>query len=181
MGCLACGRGFCSECRKCKKGRCHKNASRISKLASNLTNKSEGRGAPAKDPDNIKDRHSTGRKRAALIYPLFKNKPCEWRGKKNCGGGRPIVGCISGVQEARHHGPVKDTLRNEPGNVHRICTSCHNRWHAQNDPHYNEEEYEKLPHKPEEELATELELQANEMYWRMNKKLLENIDHGHNH
>lgn len=176
MGCLACGRGFHSECKKCLKGRCHR---KISRLASILTNTGSGRGAPVKNPDDVKDRHSTGRKRAAQIYPLFKNKPCEWRRKKNCGGGRPIIGCISGLQQARHHGPVKDTLRNEPGNVHRICTSCHNRWHAQNDKHYNEEEYEKLPHKPDEELATELELQANELYWKMNKSLFKDINHDH--
>lgn len=122
-------------------------------------------GAPIKNPEDVKDRLSTGRKRAAVQYPLFRDQPCEWQGKKNCGGGTPIVGCINGLQQHRHHGPVKDTLRNEPTNIHRICNNCHARWHAVNDPIYNEEEYNKLPHQPQP--AEELELIANEAYWRI--------------
>lgn len=86
----------------------------------------------------LKDQQSTGRKRAARLYPLDRNAPCEWRGKKNQGGGdNPIQGCTDGMQLNRHHGPDKNTLNNEPGNVHRICTHCHNRWHAKNDPDYD--------------------------------------------
>lgn len=89
------------------------------------------------DDANLKDQQSTGRKRAAKLFPLANGAPCEWRGKKNCGGGsKPIVGCFDGTQQARHHGPDKNTLNNEKGNVHRICHTCHNRWHTENDEGY---------------------------------------------
>jgi hypothetical protein len=163
MGCPGCGRGFHDECENGSCEDCHVDISQLVKSFKVGT----GRGAPTKDPENVTDRHSTGRKRAAQLYPIFKDKPCEWQGKKNCGGGTPIVGCIKNLQRDRHHGPIKDTLRNEPGNVHRICKSCHNRWHAVNDPIYNEEQYASLPHRPED--ADELELLANESYWRLKK------------
>ena len=170
MGCVSCGRGFHSECKKCCKNKCHGT---VNKLASTLigtpVTKGVGRGAGVKNPDDVKDRHSTGRKRAAQLYPIFSpDDPCEWRMKKNCGGGeKPIVGCLKGTQEDRHHGPVKDTLRNEPGNVHRICKLCHNRWHADNDSIYDPEKNNKLPHSPEE--ATELEVLASDAEWKMRK------------
>lgn len=73
----------------------------------------------------LKNQQSTGRKRAAKMYPLKRDDPCEWQGKANCGGGlHPILGCIKGVQEARHHGPDKNVTNNEAGNVHRICHAC---------------------------------------------------------
>jgi len=88
----------------------------------------------------LTDQQSTGRKRAAKKYPLDRNAPCEWLGKKSMGGGtRPIDGCPVAdncTQQARHHGPDKNTLNNEEGNVHRIGHICHNRWHAANDPDY---------------------------------------------
>lgn len=161
MACLGCGRGFHDECvTNC--ANCHPAITESIRIFTGV-----GKGAPIKDPEKVTDRLSTGRKRAAQQYPIFKDQPCEWRGKKNCGGGQPIVGCIKGFQRHRHHGPVKDTLRNEPGNVHRICHDCHNRWHAINNPVYNEEEYNRLPHKPED--ATEMELVANEAYWRIKR------------
>lgn len=87
---------------------------------------------------NLKDQQSTGRKRAAELYPLDRERECEWRGRVNCGGGEvPILGCISGTQAARHHGPDKTVSNNNEGNVHRICHYCHNRWHAKNDPLYD--------------------------------------------
>ncbi|GHF92278.1 hypothetical protein [Streptomyces griseosporeus] len=90
-----------------------------------------------KDDSTLRDQQSTGRKRAARWYPLDDTKLCEWAGKKNCGGGKhPITGCVNNLQQARHHGPDKNTLNNEQGNVHRICHSCHNRWHTLNDPDY---------------------------------------------
>lgn len=90
-----------------------------------------------KDDSSLRDQQSTGRKRAARWYPLDETKICEWAGKKNCGGGKfPIIGCAANLQQARHHGPDKNTLNNESGNVHRICHSCHNRWHTLNDPGY---------------------------------------------
>lgn len=84
----------------------------------------------------LKDQQSTGRKRAAEMYPLYRDLDCEWKGRKNCGGGKSIVGCLEGKQQARHHGPDKNTLNNDVGNVHRICHSCHNNWHALNDSGY---------------------------------------------
>lgn len=160
MACTACGRFFHNECEiGCEA--CHGDDDRSVKILTGA------RGAPLKDPDRVTDPYSTGRKRAATQYPIFKTNPCEWRGKKNCGGGEPIVGCINGLQKDRHHGPVKNPLRNEPGNVHRICAHCHSRWHAVNDPIYDEAAYDKKPHAPEP--ADELELLANEAKWRMNK------------
>lgn len=159
MGCRSCGRGFHNECELgCEI--CHEPVDRAIK---SITGHS--RGAPTKDPDKVSDVLSTGRKRAAQLYPIFKDKPCEWQGQKDCGGGQPIIGCIDGLQIDRHHGPVKNPLRNEPGNVHRICKFCHNRWHAVNDPIYNEEEYDKTTHSPEP--ADELELLANKAYWSL--------------
>lgn len=162
MGCISCGRGFHSECYNEGCNNCHGD---VEKLAKSIIRIGNGRGAPIKNPEDVKDRHSTGRKRAAIQYPIFKDKPCEWRGQKNCGGGQPIIGCIKGFQVDCHHGPVKDTLRNEPGNVHRICKFCHNRWHAVNDPIYDETEWDNTEHKPEP--ATELELLANEAKWKI--------------
>lgn len=84
------------------------------------------------------DSQSAGRKVAAKLYPLDTDKPCEWRGLANCGGGDyPILGCLEGKQQARHHGPEKNVQNNEEGNVHRICHYCHYRWHAKNDPSYD--------------------------------------------
>lgn len=165
MGCPSCGRGFHNEC-ELGCGLCHQDADEsVKSFKRSIT---YGTGAPTKSPEDVTDRHSTGRKRAAQLYPIFKNKSCEWQGLKDCGGGpKPIVGCIDGKQTHCHHGPVKDTLRNEPGNVHRICVKCHNRWHAVNDPIYNEEEYDKLPHNPKP--ADEIELAANEAYWKLKR------------
>jgi hypothetical protein len=91
----------------------------------------------------LTDQQSTGRKRAAKLYPLNSGDYCEWSGKSEQGGGKtPIAGCglrpgsVIGLQQCRHHGPDKNTLNNEAGNVHRICTPCHNEWHAKNDKDY---------------------------------------------
>ncbi len=168
MGCLSCGQGFHDECEEdCVT--CHPDIIKTSSIGRSLTNIGTGhRGAPTKNPEDVKDKFSTGRKRAAQLYPLFKDKPCEWQGKKNCGGGpSPIIGCVNGLQQHRHHGPVKQVLRNEPGNVHRICNHCHARWHAVNDPIYDEYLYNKHPHSPE--IADEMELLANEAKWRLKK------------
>jgi hypothetical protein len=90
-----------------------------------------------KSDASLRDQQSTGRKRAAEMYPLDADAACEWQLKKNNGGGSsPIVGCLDGKQQARHHGPDKNTLNNDMGNVHRICHTCHNRWHARNDEGY---------------------------------------------
>lgn len=80
------------------------------------------------------DPQSTGRKRAAKLFPMDPTAPCEWRGMVNPGSSiYPIPDCIDGLQEARHHGPDYNTLNNSVGNVHRICHFHHNNWHALND------------------------------------------------
>lgn len=95
-------------------------------------------GRTGKSDRNLKDQQSTGRKRAAKLYPLDRDAPCEWQGLANCGGGTaPIIGCLMGLQEARHHGPDKSVTNNEEGNVHRICHRCHYNWHANNDASYD--------------------------------------------
>jgi hypothetical protein len=101
------------------------------------------RGGQIKDPSKVKDLESTGRKRAARLYPIPKDgQPgfpmvCEWSGLLSAGGGiNPIVGCRNGLAEGIHHGPDKNTLNNFAVNVHRICDSCHNRWHTLNDRYY---------------------------------------------
>lgn len=91
----------------------------------------------AKEISEYKDPVSTGRKRAAQMYPIDVGMVCEWAGLKLAGGGVfPIVGCIGRAASDRHHGPDKNTMNNAEGNVHRICDHCHNTWHAANDPSY---------------------------------------------
>lgn len=89
------------------------------------------RGRPVKDNDEVGDILSTGRKRAAAAFPVEDGMPCEWSYLLYAGGGiEPIVGCKGTVlyaekgKHALHHGPDKNTLNNEEGNVHRICTLC---------------------------------------------------------
>jgi hypothetical protein len=83
-----------------------------------------------KTNETLIDQQSTGRKRAAKLYPLNPEAECEWSNRRSQGGGsHPVDGCgirpgsNVGFQQARHHGPDKNTLNNEKGNVHRICTS----------------------------------------------------------
>lgn len=115
-------------------------------------------GRPLLDPSEITDVTSTGRKRAAAIMPFLKGQVCGWAHLKHAGGGVvPILGCLGntiadvktteeahekGADEVghRHHGPDKNVLNNTPEvNLHGVCTPCHTRWHALNDPHYAEE------------------------------------------
>jgi hypothetical protein len=155
----------------------------------------KGVGRPMSDPSDITDITSTGRKRAAMLYPIFENMKCEWAGLKLAGGGvEPIVGCDNHIIQPtkgpdkgdRHHGPDKNVINNSPGNVHRICSSCHNRWHAKNNKYYGPrpgpdqpfvplEEYEWTQHDPKT-LATPEEIADNEKYWSKNTKLLSNVD-----
>jgi len=117
-----------------------------------------------KDDSALRDQQSTGRKRAAKMYPLDETMLCEWASKKNCGGGKfPITGCLANLQQARHHGSDKNTLNNEKGNVHRICHSCHNRWHTLNDPDYNRDVDPFIVHEPRE--ATPIDIGLNEEFW----------------
>lgn len=168
--CVPCGRGFHKECRKgCKK--CHPEVEL--EVEEGETSPSVAKEIKARKKgatrDGLKDPQSTGRKRAARLYPLDKEAECEWRSQKNCGGGRvPIVGCLGGLQEARHHGPVKNTTRNHNGNVHRICTRCHNHWHELNDLVYDEKDYAILPHDPMP--ATDEEIAHEELLWFTGEK-----------
>lgn len=171
--CVSCGRGFCQECKKCRKGKCHPEISQTSLEEENGSSENFSFEQPGGDEprrrksarENLRDPKSTGRKRAARLYPLDRSAPCEWRGLRNCGGGlRPIIGCLDGNQQHRHHGPVKETTRNELGNVHRICDDCHNHWHELNDLVYDESQYNLLPHQPIP--ATDADIVKNVMDWK---------------
>ena len=154
----------------------------------------KGVGRPMAEPSDITDITSTGRKRAAMMYPIFKNLKCEWAGLKFAGGGvEPIIGCAGNIIQPtkgpdkgdRHHGPDKNVINNAPDNVHRICSKCHNRWHAQNNKYYGDRpapdepylplpEYEWQPHDPYTK-ATEEEIEENEKYWTRNAKQLVDV------
>lgn len=97
----------------------------------------------------LKDHQSTGRKRAARLYPLQREQPCQWQSLANCGGGKsPILGCLYGMQTDRHHGPDKTVTNNDEGNVWLICAGCHHEWHAKNDPEYDWNNPVLTPHNP---------------------------------
>jgi hypothetical protein len=109
-----------------------------------------------KDIDKYKDPLSTGRKRAAQMYPIEVGMVCEWANLLNAGGGvKPIVGCLGRPASDRHHGPDKNTMNNAAGNVHRICDYCHNTWHAQNDPAYGDRPDPTVPFIPKGELGVD--------------------------
>lgn len=165
MACTMCGAGLHNECytQPC----CCNNSTGPVAEEKEIKDESIKRRGRASD-SKLKDQQSTGRKRAAIDYPLDSELPCEWRRLRFAGGGQtPIIGCWDGNQQARHHGPDKNTLNNEPGNVHRICHSCHNRWHTRNDSSY-------IPGEPgkthdSETRATSLEIGQNEAYWVRNR------------
>lgn len=151
----------------------------------------KGVGRPVLEPKDITDITSTGRKRAAMLYPILEGMLCEWAGLRYAGGGvKPIIGCAGnriysgkGSDKGdRHHGPDKNVIDNEPGNVHRICSPCHNRWHALNNEFYLGErppaEEPWLPTAPEgltvhrhdpDTLATDEEIETNEQWWATRK------------
>lgn len=105
---------------------------------------------------DYKDPISTGRKRAAEMYPIHPGMVCEWAGLRRAGGGVvPIVGCVGRPASDRHHGPDKNTMNNAPSNMHRICDYCHNTWHAVNDPHYGERPEHTQPFIPKGDLDVE--------------------------
>lgn len=161
MACTACGRSFHEECEN-EKGcdDCHK------KEVVEATEKISGKmGRPQLGDDEVTDVLSTGRKRAAKLYGHLMDKtlPCEWRGKKNVGGGIPIYGCINGFRQDIHHGPDKTTTNNSRSNVHLICKKCHKRWHMVNDPVYDKDKYILTKHEPVD--AEHKELYDNELKW----------------
>lgn len=149
MACLSCSRGFHDECGDpC--------------CCPDMPEQASFSEKPPTGPIGRREiSTSGGRKEAARLYPLNREASCEWQGLANVGGGLyPIVGCAVGKQQARHHGPVKNTTENHGNNIHRICHTCHNRWHGKNDPVYDEAEYYNLPHKPR--VATPKELIRSE-------------------
>jgi hypothetical protein len=126
----------CDDCSDCTGTTCH-----IQLLVAEVSSLKEiaATGTWQKEDTKVTDPKSTGRKRAVLVKPLTPGASCEWAGLKFAGGGvSPIVGCIPGTESQTnvHHGPDKNTLNNSEPNLHRICTKCHNRWHALNDPTY---------------------------------------------
>lgn len=167
MTCISCAISLHEECENdpcCCTQNTATGESKISLLTEDPTRDAvvirERRGKNTKD---IVDPKSTGRKRAAVLFPLDRTQPCEWRMQKNCGGGdKPIVGCLKGFQTNRHHGPNKDTLINIEGNVHRICADCHNRWHYLNDGNYSKSSISKI-HSPV--AATLWEVTENNINW----------------
>lgn len=177
MKCVACLQGTPWECREqgeCGDGQSPEASKAIGTFtqtsnhsSSDMADRGDDSGIgdlrTYKDDSALRDQQSTGRKRAARLYPLEADAPCEWQMKKNCGGGnKPIVGCMNGVQQARHHGPDKNTLNNESGNVHRICHTCHNRWHTLNDDGYVWGNIYPL-HNPMEAQITDIGM--NEVFW----------------
>lgn len=173
MKCIPCARSFHDECRStgqdnkcCCKEDTVQVRSEVSFSDNPLIPARIGR--PPKDDEDIGI--SAGRKRAAELYAseIGEDLPCEWRGLGNSGGGKhPIIGCISGIRRDIHHGPIKATNRNERSNISLICSYCHHRWHASNDPDYDESANESLPKNPRamttEETLTAL---ANESKYR---------------
>jgi hypothetical protein len=143
----------------------------------------QGRGGQVKDADAVTDRESTGRKRAAKMFPIVQGMPCEWAGLKLAGGGViPIMGCIreaKSVAKDIHHGPNKSTLANFVGNVHRICPTCHNRWHSLNDKYYDSIRPLGLDYYPQAKYVsyehlpfvypTDIERAQNEIAWLQGK------------
>ena len=97
-----------------------------------------GGGSGLKDPADIGDPLSTGRKRAAMVMPIMTGMVCQWAGLKWAGGGvQPIVGCKGNTLAEFKKNEDKPVLNNSPGmNLHGICSSCHHRWHELNDPSY---------------------------------------------
>lgn len=109
------------------------------------------------DGREITNNLTSGRKRAARLVPILTGMVCEFAMLRYAGGGIiPIVGCPGNVlakvkkgadlpagTDSRgelHHGPDKTTINNAPGtNLHRICSNCHHRWHALNNPFYPKE------------------------------------------
>lgn len=171
--CINCASGLHWECIQITDSKCCCNGkpvdSEIENENDDKDDKVRSRFRRGKRDATLKDQQSTGRKRAAVEYPLDLEAPCEWRRLRFAGGGQyPIIGCNNGLQKARHHGPDKNTLNNDKGNVHRICHHCHNRWHAVNDPVYDPNSPTFRPHDPVTQ-ATMDEIIDNELYYADNR------------
>lgn len=155
----------------------------------------EGERGWYKENGEVRDVLSTGRKRAAELYPIHDGMVCEWSGLRYAGGGViPIIGCRGTTLIAEkgngantghiHHGPDKNTLNNEEGNCHRVCTTCHNRWHTLNDPYYGDRPpngepflpvgFASQPHDPNTQ-ATIMQQFNWERWWQKKPKEREDI------
>lgn len=165
---MNCGAGLHFECLSILNGNCCCKNEAVEENEEEYEEETRQTGRKWSRDSTLKDQQSTGRKRAAVMYPLDEMAVCEWAKCKFAGGGKhPIIGCPGNLQKARHHGPDKNTLNNEKGNVHRICVHCHNRWHTKNDPDYDPENIGKA-HDPDTK-ATFDEIAHNEVYWISNK------------
>jgi len=173
--CPACQIGATRECFMVNGKRCSAK-SIIVKRGKIKSNPEADKRPKHKADEDVRDAHSTGRKRAAILLPLINDDGtpviCEWAGLKFAGGGRnPIIGCTGNKASNRHHGPDKNTLNNrreDPRNIHAVCAKCHNRWHAKNDIGYYEYVAEiggpeKLPPHDMVSRATEEEIINNEL------------------
>jgi hypothetical protein len=109
-----------------------------------------------KDDSAVTDPQSTGRKRAAALYPLKDENgvpiPCDLANKTSptlpnyykvqidgCGVRK---GSLKANAQSRHHWSY-NTLDNERSNIGLLCHSCHNLIHSRNDP-YKADIYETL-------------------------------------
>lgn len=155
MSCAACSVGLYEECTRPAPGPIEGWIFPCGLLEEGVAGAVKQRESRFLAPDELSDDTSAGRKRAVLAAPILNGMECEWAGLKFAGGGViPIVGCngnriaqMKSTAEAKaagydevghlHHGPDKSVINNAPGtNLHRICTRCHNRWHALNDLFY---------------------------------------------
>lgn len=137
--CFDCAQGFHFDCYSTVDGNCCCGGLNDGRETSEQSGEKLSTGLRdglvwAKADAQIRDIKSTGRKRAAKLYPIDVHGDCEWRSLLFAGGGiTPIIGCSSGTMKHRHHGPIMLTTVNIEGNVHRICDPCHRVWHVCND------------------------------------------------
>lgn len=177
MSCSSCIIGFHPECETPAGNMCCCTPTDTVVIEATTSN----RGGPTKAPEEMLDPTSTGRKQAVLVKPLEPGMICEWAQLKFAGGGVvPIIGCMGNEAKAVHHGPDKDTTNNDPDtNLHRICNSCHNRWHSLNDVYYGERPTAGTPFVPrmgtshphdKVTKAEPAEVYESELWWSSKKK-----------
>jgi len=136
------------------------------------------RTGPTKSDEEVTDPKSTGRKRAVEVKPITEGMICEWANLKYAGGGSyPVVGCPGNLATNVHHGPDKNTLNNDPTNLHAICSPCHNRWHTRNDGSYLEDKpgntwlpIGECKAHDSSTRATVVDVALNEAYWKLPPK-----------
>ena len=158
MACISCGRGIIGEC-DCATG--EESLNETTDDSSPVADFKRAPGRPQKENAELIDPSSTGRKRAAQLYPLDPEAWCEWKDRANCGGGKyPILGCSNGKQRNIHHGPDKETTNNSRHNIHLICPDCHNRWHAANDGDHDKN----IPHAPRDASFVERQQRMSEEF-----------------